>query len=79
MKFVDNIFDWLFGKVDRLVPTWDNRKIWKDYYIPEDLRYHRLTPEEVRIIEDLEENEKCPDCHLRLWACPCNLDVADFV
>jgi hypothetical protein len=79
MKFIDYAFDWLFRKIDKQFPVWDNRRVWKDYYISEDFRHHKLTPEEVRIIEALEENQKCSDCHLRLWTCSCNLDVADFV
>jgi hypothetical protein len=78
MRIIVRFLEWL----DRLPPRsiWDNKRlrIFEGYYIPEFLRYHKLTPEEWKMLRLLEENKICSDCHLRLWTCPCNLDMADF-
>jgi len=74
---IDSFVDYFFGAKGKF-PLWDNRKFYPDYYIPQDLRHHRLTPEESRILLELPENKKCEECKLAAWTCACNLDVSDF-
>ena len=42
-------------------------------YIPDWMKDIRLTPEMMRIISELPENQKCEECNKTIWVCECNV------
>ena len=49
----------------------DNAKYFKDMYVPLCFRYKELNPEEIQIIRELPENQRCMECGKTVWVCEC--------
>ena len=52
----------------------DNTKLehLKDFRIPDEFRYKLLTPEDMKILKALPENQICSECKGTVWICTCN-------